>query len=208
MDRDFEIYLITAPRYWYIGSTTRGASLRFSEHLRGPHSHAPLLQAAIRELGIEAFHQTVVQQRHGNPIEAEQRWYDFYKDHDARQTLNGKRPAGEWTNSSYERTPEVRAKISATLMGHSYNRGIPKSAEHRAKLSAANTGKVQSAEQVAKRVAKNTGQKRTEEFSAHQRAAIERTRTQCGGCDLVTPVGPLTLHQRSTGHQGRISCAV
>ncbi len=208
MDSRYEIYLITAPGYWYVGSTTRGAARRWREHLAGSHSNARYLQAAMRELGKDVFHQTVVESGVGDPIAAEQRWYDFFKNHDARQTLNGKRPAGEWTNSSYERTPEVRAKISASLMGHHYNRGIPKSPEHRAKLSEANTGKIQSPETIAKRVAKNRGQKRTEAFRVGQREAHARSRAQCGGCDLISPAGPLTLHQRSTGHQGRIPCAV
>ena len=37
----------------------------------------------------------------------------------------------------YERTPEILAKISNSLKGHSYNKGIKKSKEHKEKLSKA-----------------------------------------------------------------------
>jgi hypothetical protein len=160
----YEIYLITAPGYWYVGSTTVGAAIRLRQHVSGS-SGAKKLYAKIQELGVEAFHQVVVEASVGNPIEAEQRWYDFYKAHDARQTLNGKRPSG-WDGYMLEhghsedtkrrigdalrgraQSPELIAKRSAALIGHSI------SEETRAKINNALTGHIQSEETRAKRSA-------------------------------------------------------
>jgi hypothetical protein len=33
-------------------------------------------------------------------------------------------------------------------------------------------------------------------------AAVNAVRYRCCGCELVTRLGPLTLHQRATGHDG------
>jgi len=34
-------------------------------------------------------------------------------------------------------------------------------------------------------------------------SGMNRDRYRCGGCEMVTTAGPLTGHQRVTGHEGR-----
>src|ERR1035437_4003318 len=104
LEIDYEIYLITTPGYWYVGATIRRSTNRLAEPLAG-RGNAPKLWGKIQELGKDFFHQVVVEQGIGNPITAEQNWYDFYFAHDARQTLNGARPGGRPNH-----TPESRAK--------------------------------------------------------------------------------------------------
>lgn len=180
MSNGYEIYVIESGDYWYVGSTTRGAQKRRQEHYRG-HGRAPLLAAKIQELGSAAFQQTVLEQDHGDPIEGEQRWYDWYLANDSRQTLNGKRP-DSWDGSrrGTHHTPEARAKMSASSLGKpspnkgkstpaatrakisaslrgqpSANKGVPKTPEHRAKLSAAMQGKTWSSARRAAQQAKS-----------------------------------------------------
>lgn len=168
--KNYEIYLITAPGYWYVGSTRIGAARRLAVHRRGAGG-AKYLYAKMDELGVGAFGQTVVESSEGDQIEAEQRWYDFYIGHDSRQTLNGKRPGG-WDGhdawSGRERSAETRAKISASLTGRE------RSAEHCAKISAGKTGKVHgppSEETKAKMSAAHKGRKRSPETCAKIGAA-------------------------------------
>lgn len=209
MMHNYEIYLITTPGYWYVGSTIKGAQKRFAQHLGGKKSGAPRLQKKIRELGLDAFQLTIVERAKGDPIEAEQRWYDFYLAHDARQTLNGKRPGGfdGWNfgipnspehrakigaaHRGMKRTPETGQRISAAKMGHSV------SEEARQKISAALTG----------RVGVRLGATQTEESKAKMSATQRAERFGCGDCEMVTNAGCLQKHQNSTGHQGRIPCA-
>jgi group I intron endonuclease len=137
----YEIYLLTAPGYWYVGSTTIGARNRFKLHASG-QGHAPILKAKIQELGWEAFSSTILEQDNGDPIEAEQRWYDWYLANDSRQTLNGKRP-GSWGSGMKGKThsPEARAKVSKAQQQIPHV-GRPHTAEAKAKMSAARKGQV------------------------------------------------------------------
>jgi len=148
----YEIYLLTAPGYWYVGSTTIGTQHRFARHLAG-HSNAPILWKKIQELGSDAFSVITLEGERGDPIEAEQRWYDWYLANDPRQTLNGKRPDG-WDNSMRGKlhTPETKAKMSASHRGH------PVSPETRAKMQKANRGKTVTSETRAKISAAKKGQ--------------------------------------------------
>ncbi len=36
-------------------------------------------------------------------------------------------------------------------------------------------------------------------------SGMNSDRYRCGGCDMVTTAGPLTAHQRATGHAGRFN---
>lgn len=63
--------------------------------------------------------------------------------------------------SGYVHTEEDRRKMSNALIGNKRVLGQKRSAETRAKIAQATTGKKQSAETIAKRVAKNLGQKRS-----------------------------------------------
>jgi hypothetical protein len=148
----YEIYLITGPECWYVGSTTVGAQKRFERHMTGKGG-APRLKAKVAELGPEAFQQIIIEEDFGDPIEAEQRWYDWYLANDLRQTLNAKRP-DSWDGFSRGKslTPQHRRHISEANMGRvptpetrirlsEGHKGISPSSDTKAKLSAANKGK-------------------------------------------------------------------
>jgi hypothetical protein len=36
-------------------------------------------------------------------------------------------------------------------------------------------------------------------------SGMNSDRYRCGGCEMVTTAGPLTAHQRATGHEGRFN---
>ena|ERR1035437_4946304 len=180
----YEIYLITAPGYWYVGSTTRGAARRFKEHLRDCHS-GKKLQNKIRELGPGSFKQTVVEKNTGDPIEAEAKWYDFYFAHDARETLNGKRPGG-W--DGHQHSPEQIEIRRQRMMGNTLSAGISPSLETRdkiskarkgfshtpeakVKMSEAHIGRIVSDEARAKMSQSQTGRKHSEETLVKMRVA-------------------------------------
>lgn len=38
-------------------------------------------------------------------------------------------------------------------------------------------------------------------------SGMNSDRYRCGGCEMVTTAGPLTAHQRATGHEGRVKDA-
>lgn len=114
---EYEVYLLTAPGYWYIGSTKIGAEKRFLQHLAGRGGGRTLYEK-LQELGRNAFTQTVLEEGFGNPTEAEQRWYDKYLSDDPGESLNGKRPGGYPRNSGWNRgvspSPDTIAKRQAT----------------------------------------------------------------------------------------------
>ena len=169
MIMQYEIYLITAPGYWYIGSTTVGAKTRLHQHLAG-WSGAKKLTAKIKMLGEDAFQMTVVEKGNGNPIEAEQRWYDFYISiFGSHTSLNGKRPSN-WDGYMLEHghTEDTKLKISAALKGR------PQSSELIAKRSAALMGHATSAETRAKISNTLTGHTQSEETRAKRSASMKR----------------------------------
>jgi hypothetical protein len=185
---DYEVYLITAPGYWYVGSTTRGAQRRFKEHLSGANSHAPRLTAKVRSLGQNAFQQIIVEAGYGDPIEAERRWYDFYITHDARHTLNSRPPGGWPDNLGRVRPERERAKISASMKGRQ------QTAEHKANVRAALVGKT---------TGRPKGYRHTAASKAKMSAAMQSLSVECE-CGMRSRPGPLGQHIRATGHQRKI----
>jgi hypothetical protein len=182
----YEIYLITAPGYWYVGSTTRGADERFKEHKRG--KSIPF-HAQMREIGVDNFSMVVLESGTGDPLAAERGWYDLYAEsEDHGSTLNARRPSG-WP----EMTPEVCAKIAATKTGvllsetHKRNIGLSSrgracSPETRAKMSAAHKGKVLTPEHRAQISKAHKGKPLTQEHKdklsqAQKRHYADRAKT-------------------------------
>jgi hypothetical protein len=115
----YEIYLLSAPGFWYVGSTSIGVERRLQRHLSG-RGGAKKLYAKIQELGAAAFTLTVVERARGNPTEAEQCWYDFFVSVGSGQPLQ-QRPGGypdragkpAW-NRGISPTPETVAKRQAS----------------------------------------------------------------------------------------------
>jgi hypothetical protein len=177
------VYVITAPGFWYVGSTIRGAQLRFEEHMMGRNSNTVKLRQLVEQLGRCAFQQHVLERGQGNPIAAEQRWYDWYLANDIGETLNGKRPSG-WPLPN----PESNARRSASLQGHPNWSPKRHTAEARAHMSASLMGNTNS----VGRTPWNKGQ--------HYSVPHLRTRAACGDCGLVTNRGALQRHLNATGH--------
>lgn len=101
--------------------------------------------------------------------DAEQRWIAFGRA--AGWPLKNILDGGDGLRG-LPRTPEHCAKISASRIGNQWSKGIPKTPEHRAKLSAALKGKERSLEHAAKISAANRGKpKHTEE---HKQKLRER----------------------------------
>ena len=190
---DYEIYLIEHEHYWYVGSASgrSTAAHRWHRHVIG-RGGAQHLRDKIQELGVETFTMAVVERGEGDPIEAEQRWYDWYLAYDPRCTLNGKRPCSYPNN-----TPEAKEKISRAL------RGRRKSPQVRANMSQAQQGHPVTAATRAKLSEALTGKTLSETHRAKVLVPLQ-VHTQCGGCTMVTTPGPLARHREATGHPRRV----
>jgi hypothetical protein len=214
MKHNYEIYLIEAPGYWYVGSTTIGAERRFQRHLSG-RGRAPELWAKIQALGGGVFKQQILEEDQGDPIEAEQRWYDWYLVNDPRESLNGRRPGGwdGFSRAGHSLTEEHKIKIGLANKGRKpsafaiarsieTHRGQPsplkgrrQSEEERRINSECHKGLIPTPEAVAKRKASLQG--------------VDWVRIGCQACDLVSRPGCIARHQNATGHQGVVtSCVV
>lgn len=82
-----KVYRITAPGYWYVGSTRRSMSLRFAEHMTG-QSGATRLTDMVRQLGREAFEYEVIEADVEKIKMAEQRWIDWHRANWYGESLN------------------------------------------------------------------------------------------------------------------------
>ena len=132
-----------------MGSTIRGAELRFTEHVKG--RGARRLTEKITELGTDVFTLTVLETGEGDQFVAEQRWYDELIT-GAGETLNGRRP-GHWIRQG-PLTEQAKARLRANHVGM---RGKTQSAEMKAKASATQRGRAKS---EAHRAACSAGQLR------------------------------------------------
>jgi len=208
MNVSYEIYLITTPGYWYVGSSfgkLPSSGRRFNQHMSG-RGCAPKLWAKIQEIGKGSFKQTVVEKGSGNPIEAESRWYDFYLAHDARETLNLCRPTDSGMLGRHH-TEETKEKIRKGNLGkrntpeaiarmREIHKGFTHSLESRAKMSVRmmgnnwNLGKVLPKETRIKMSESHKGKIPVQNFM----------KVACGNCEMITNPGSMGKHFKATGH--------
>jgi hypothetical protein len=123
-----DIYLLTAPGYWYVGSTQTGLARRFQRHLHG-QGGAPLVKERVQELGRGVWQIALLEGAVPDRLEAERRWYDYHLATQPGQTLNFHRPG---------------AYPSQSLIGNtraSGGKGRIFSSEHRQRLSMAATAR-------------------------------------------------------------------
>jgi len=151
----------------YVGSASRSFYGRWHSHrssLRKGTHHSVLLQRAWDKYGDDAFVFRIIEPclpEHATGVE--QVFIDWYKSTDPELGYNICHIAG--SSLGLKRTAEARAKISAA------NTGRKLSAEHCAKQSAARRGKKHTAEHRAKISATLKGNK----VSAETRAKIGST---------------------------------
>ena len=196
----YEIYLVENDEFWYVGSTTIGVAARWERHVKG-RGRAPLLFAKIQELGQDAFLWRVLEEGIGNPIEAEQRWYDTFLESETRQMLNGKRPGG-W--DGYSRLGQTLTEEHKQRIGDA-NRGRKHSDSFRAMRRSMMLGNIPAPGTRAKLAEKTRLAMQDPERRSLSLRALRENKVKCGGCELVTYVGPLAGHQKATGHTRRIS---
>jgi hypothetical protein len=225
MTQCYEIYLITAPGYWYVGSTKVGYKKRFKQHLTG-HGRAPLLWDKILQLGKEAFHISLLESSVDDRFQSERGWYEYHMVQGVGQSLNSRRP-GEYP----EHTLESRAKLSAIRKGKpgtphtdawklersQARKGYVVLEETKEKISATLTGRTLTPEHCAVLQALMTSERRVQigdklrgrKLPSEHRDKVIQTltansiRVECDECDLVTTPGPFVHHQNRTGHTGR-----
>lgn len=221
MNKAYEIYVILSTSYWYVGSSygkNPSAARRFREHITG-NGRAPLLAEQIRISGSQAFSYKLMEIGVGDPIKAEQKWYDWYLANDPRETLNGRSPVkwGKWGEGRVF-TLEHRRHISEALTGR------PRSPEACARMSEIQKGRVHSKEQIDKMRTSKTGVKtgpRPQEVKdkiskahigkpkpAHVMAALNTRNAQCGDCELVSTPAGVSSHCRTRGHQRGVNVEV
>lgn len=138
---------------FYIGST-KDLYVRWRDHksaLRGNYHYNPHLQRIANKYGLEALEFVILEHTpEGARVEREQWYMDNWL-----PALNGARMAnggfaGPHTPETRAKmseshmgmalSEEAKAKLSANAMGHSWNKGIPKSAEGRKNMSEAKRG--------------------------------------------------------------------
>lgn len=107
----YEIYVVESTDYWYVGSTVRGFERRFRMHMAG-YGGAPLLRDQVDLLGQQAFSVRRLESATGDPMPAEQSWYDWHLSNDPRLSLNSRRPG-----AFPDHDDETRAKIAAAKSG-------------------------------------------------------------------------------------------
>lgn len=119
----------------YVGQTTRSVEIRFKEHARCKKS---LIGKAMNKYSIENFIIDVLEECETleQLNEREKFWIATFK----CKTPNGYNQT-DGGKSSWIPTPEVRAKISAKKIGNKNGLGHRKTAEERAKISVAKSGK-------------------------------------------------------------------
>jgi len=88
-DNPYEIYLITGPGLWYVGSTTKSATDRLYQltHIFGSDTW----RSAIQEHGTDAFEVMVIRAGVGTKperLEREQFWIDFCHAQGIGKSLN------------------------------------------------------------------------------------------------------------------------
>lgn len=148
----------------YIGSTRQTFSRRWQGHrsaLRNGCHHSRHFQNAWDKYGEQSFEFYVLEpvQFLEDLIDCEQKWIDIYQSHTRECGFNlAPRADGSCFSA------ETKAKIGRASTGR-----MP-TAETRAKMSAAHAGKKKTPEHVAKVAIANTGKKRTPEQIARSTA--------------------------------------
>lgn len=97
---------------------------------------------------------------------------------------------------AFRHSDETRAKLSAALVGHKRNVGKPLSAEHKAKISAAQKGRAKPADQVERAAAARRGKpaspesvaKRSASLKGKRRTNEQRRQMSAAAKDRGTPV--------------------
>lgn len=122
----------------YIGLTNGDLKSRFSQHknnfIKNKYPNI-VLYKAFKKYGINNFNHSVIVEGNFNKKllnELEIHYIQLYNSMNNKIGYNMCKGGG---GSTYERTPEIRKRISNTLLGHSYNKGILKSEEHKKKIS-------------------------------------------------------------------------
>lgn len=148
--KPFLVYVLEDPRteeIRYVGITGGLLSRRLSAHIGSARNNVQRhvsrwirgLPCKPRITAIET-HAT-----HAELLDAESFYIAYFRSlgfHLTNLTEGGEGTVGWVSNKRGTRLSTAqKKKISDTLTGHSYNKGIPKSREHRAKLSAAKKGK-------------------------------------------------------------------
>lgn len=128
----------------YIGSAAISLSTRWRQHRQtaqaGRHRNRHF-QAAWDSYGEDAFEFTVLEHcLPGDCLAREQHWIDFYNATDREFGYNASPTAG--SSLGIKRSAETRAKVAAAFRGKpAHNRGVSPSAETRAKIAATLTGR-------------------------------------------------------------------
>jgi len=102
----FEIYLITGPGYWYVGSTFKTTEQRFKEHLYAARHGRSQTRVAktMREVGPDEFHVRVLEVGYGDPGDPEQKWMDHYEQEHPARSLNMAAAHRQFSRGRYKET--------------------------------------------------------------------------------------------------------
>lgn len=121
----------------YIGLTTKTITHRKYRHIASFKKLNTYLAKAVRKHGIDNFKFETIDSGNFTKEELINLEKHYIKLYNSNNPTIGYNMTEGGETITYSRTPEMRRKISETLKGHSYNKGISKSQEHRQKLSKA-----------------------------------------------------------------------
>lgn len=163
------VYLITnmVNGKQYIGFTSRTVEARWKAHVKGGPDSARRLHAAVLEFGADKFNiETIFEGSRDEALQAEQRFVRHYNTF--ANGYNGSE-GGEAPYLGKTSPPEIRAKISQSLIGNKRSLGYRHSEDTKLKMAAAHIGNPSNAgrhltEEHKENIGKgNTGKKRSDE---------------------------------------------
>lgn len=181
----------------YVGSSLDIAK-RWSDHRkrlrRGTH-YSRYLQRAWNKYGELAFKFEVLEET-SDLLVREEHWMSVHRVHDARFGYNTMLIANGAARHSEESRAKIKAKraLQKNVVGGGI-KSVPRTAETRAKLSAALTGRKLSPERVARIIEVRTGTKASEETRRRMSEAHKRLQT------------PERRARVSAQHKGRVHTA-
>lgn len=125
----------------YIGFTTKSKEDRWKRHISSMNNKkyaSSLLYKAIKKYGKENFKIEELLSGNYSKNELSELEKQYIKNLNSFSINGYNLNEGGQGGNMYIRTKEIKEKISKTLLGHSYNKGIPKTSDHKIKLKEAN----------------------------------------------------------------------
>lgn len=123
----------------YIGQTIEALEKRFCKHSSNSRSNRDCYKQiyfykAIKRYGLNNFIPEIIVEGNYNKLLLNDLEKHFIRLYNSNNPSKGYNSTIGGDSSTYIRTPEIKIRISESLKGHSYNKGIKKSQSHKIKV--------------------------------------------------------------------------